>query len=233
MVAAFTVSTRCVARAARDTSVPAPSRVRGSTVPAYMVLPEPAQALRAPCASCWPRSRPTPRVRRPAGFRVAQGRVLCDNSAARRERTMTPRHRDTRQPPRPRANCPGSRPRASTGVGRRRDPVFWSHDLFVSCLRSVLRHTHEDVPILVADDASPDPASARFLQKLDHSGSLRHRMLYFRQEQNVGFVSNVNTAFELARPADVVVLEQRLSGRATMARAASRRCVFGLRHCDR
>ena len=137
--------------------------------------------------------------------RCAGARALWQQ-AAYRERSMTPRHENTRH----RRGL--ERIVLGADLELRREsvvvtiPLFGAHELFVSCLRSVLRHTHEDVPILVADDASLDPASAQFLQKLDHSGSLRHRLLYFRQEQNVGFVSNVNTAFELARPADVVVL---------------------------
>ena len=126
--------------------------------------------------------------------------------AAYRERSMTPRNENT-----PHRRGLERIVRGADLELRRESvvvtiPLFGAHELFVSCLRSVLRHTHEDVPILVADDASLDPASAQFLQKLHHAGSLRHRLLYFRQEHNVGFVSNVNTAFELARPADVVVL---------------------------
>jgi glycosyltransferase involved in cell wall biosynthesis len=85
-------------------------------------------------------------------------------------------------------------------------PLYGSHELFAQCLRSVLEHTPLDVPILVADDASVDSESRRFLDDLSAGGVLRHRLVYLRQPRNVGFVANVNTAFDLLAPADVVVL---------------------------
>lgn len=85
-------------------------------------------------------------------------------------------------------------------------PLFGAHDLFVRCLSSVLRHTAPDVPILIADDASPDPASEAWVRELDASGALRHDILWLRQPENVGFVDNCNTAFATTRPSDIVLL---------------------------
>lgn len=85
-------------------------------------------------------------------------------------------------------------------------PVYNAHEFFVRCLRSVFEHTPLDVPILVADDASPDPRSARMLQELAASGALRHTVYYHRREQNGGFVENVNKAFAASAPGDVVLL---------------------------
>ncbi len=62
------------------------------------------------------------------------------------------------------------------------------------------------MPILVADDASPDRQTEVYLERLAASGALLHRLIYRRQGENVGFVRNVNDAFELLDPADVVVL---------------------------
>ncbi len=85
-------------------------------------------------------------------------------------------------------------------------PLYGAHDLFVRCLSSILAHTPRSVPILIADDAGPDPASRRFAEQLAEAGTLEHRLLWLRQEQNLGFVGNVNVAFALAAPSDVVVV---------------------------
>jgi glycosyltransferase involved in cell wall biosynthesis/GT2 family glycosyltransferase len=80
-------------------------------------------------------------------------------------------------------------------------PVYGRHDLVERCLGSVLEHTAHDVPILVADDASPDRETESYLEARFDS-----RISYVRQPENVGFVVNVNTAFAMADPADVVIL---------------------------
>ncbi len=95
-------------------------------------------------------------------------------------------------------------------------PVYGGHEHFVGCLRSVLARTPlqlsagsrqaRNVRILVCDDASPDARSLEFAQKLDGSDASRHDLLYLRRAENVGFPANVNGAFAMAAPADVVVV---------------------------
>lgn len=86
-------------------------------------------------------------------------------------------------------------------------PVYGALPLFAECLSSVLRHTPADVPIVVADDASPDPAIERFVAELEEAGAFAEReLVYLRQPRNRGFPGNVNSAFEVAAPADVIVL---------------------------
>jgi len=85
-------------------------------------------------------------------------------------------------------------------------PLYGAHDLFVRCLSSILDHTPCSVPILVADDAGPDPASRAFAEELVRTGSLDHRLLWLRHEENLGFVKNVNAGFAQCAPADVVVV---------------------------
>ncbi len=86
-------------------------------------------------------------------------------------------------------------------------PVYGARELFAECLTSVLDHTAPDVPILIADDASPDPAIEEFIESLQQAGRLaRHEVVYMRQPQNLGFPGNVNAAFAAAAPADVIVL---------------------------
>jgi GT2 family glycosyltransferase/glycosyltransferase involved in cell wall biosynthesis len=83
-------------------------------------------------------------------------------------------------------------------------PVYGATELFAECLTSVLANTPSNVPILIADDASPDPAIATFVRSL--RGTLRHPVSYLRQLHNLGFPGNVNSAFAAAGEADVVVL---------------------------
>ena len=85
-------------------------------------------------------------------------------------------------------------------------PVYGGHGHFVSCLSSVLAHTAADVRILICDDASPDTRSEQFVGKLEGVDRGEREVLYLRRTHNVGFPANVNGAFALAAPADVVVL---------------------------
>lgn len=85
-------------------------------------------------------------------------------------------------------------------------PVYGGHEHFVSCLHSVLTHTPEEVAILVCDDASPDQRSRELVARLQREGQSGHHLSYLRRERNLGFPANVNGAFQIAAPADVVVL---------------------------
>ena len=111
-------------------------------------------------------------------------------------------------------------PDAQLGMGRGDIvvciPVYGGHEHFVGCLRSVLAHTPLTVKgapqgagkvrILVCDDGSPDARSLEFAHKLDGTDASEHDLLYLRRAQNVGFPANVNGAFAMAAPADVVVV---------------------------
>jgi GT2 family glycosyltransferase/glycosyltransferase involved in cell wall biosynthesis len=83
-------------------------------------------------------------------------------------------------------------------------PVYGAPELFAECLTAVLAHTPADVRILVADDASPDPAIHAFVASLEDV--LEHDVSYLRQPENLGFPGNVNATFAAAAPADVIVL---------------------------
>jgi GT2 family glycosyltransferase len=85
-------------------------------------------------------------------------------------------------------------------------PVYGGHEQFVSCIRSVLAHTPAEVPILICDDASPDTRSQEFVRSLAEADEGSGEVLYLRRERNLGFPANVNGAFALAGPADVIVL---------------------------
>lgn len=102
---------------------------------------------------------------------------------------------------------PGERLEAERGKAVVCIPVYGAPELFAECLTSVLAHTPPDVLILIADDASPDPAIEAFVVSLADAGALAaHEVIYLRQPENLGFPANVNVAFAATAPADVVVL---------------------------
>lgn len=85
-------------------------------------------------------------------------------------------------------------------------PLYGAHEEFVQCLHSLIEHTPHEVPILVADDAGPDPASLAWVRGLDAAGVLTHQVYWSRAETNGGFVVNSNRAFAATAPADVVLV---------------------------
>jgi GT2 family glycosyltransferase/glycosyltransferase involved in cell wall biosynthesis len=85
-------------------------------------------------------------------------------------------------------------------------PVYGGPGLLAECLTSVLAHTPADTPILIADDASPDPAIRGLVESFAAAETNEHELAYLRQPENLGFPGNVNAAFAAAAPADVVVL---------------------------
>ena len=85
-------------------------------------------------------------------------------------------------------------------------PVYGAYDQFAQCLSSVLATVPDQVPVLVADDASEDPAIRQLVEQVNEARRDRPPVGYMRQTRNVGFVHNVNGAMRAAWPADVIVL---------------------------
>jgi len=83
-------------------------------------------------------------------------------------------------------------------------PVFNAAEHFARCLASVVRHATNDLVVLIADDASADPAIESIARDLGERDGVR--MLYQRRPENLGFVRNLNTVFADVAPADVVIL---------------------------
>jgi len=83
-------------------------------------------------------------------------------------------------------------------------PLFGAHEQFVTCLDRVLAHSPERVPILIADDQTPDPRSREYAERL--VAASRRAVYWHRNRSNVGFVENVNQVFEMGGDADVVVV---------------------------
>jgi glycosyltransferase involved in cell wall biosynthesis/GT2 family glycosyltransferase len=83
-------------------------------------------------------------------------------------------------------------------------PVFNAAEHFARCLASVVRHATNDLVVLIADDASADPAIEGVARDLGERDGVR--MLYQRRPENLGFVRNLNAVFADVAPADVVIL---------------------------
>ena len=81
-------------------------------------------------------------------------------------------------------------------------PVYNAPDDLDVCLGSLARTLPRDVPVLVADDASPDPRVADVIAGYEDVLNLR----YVRREKNLGFVGNVNEGLEETGGDDVVLL---------------------------
>lgn len=78
-------------------------------------------------------------------------------------------------------------------------------DLLPRCLDGVLVHTPPEVPILLMDDCSPDESVEAVLRSREPE--LGDRDIFFlRQSRSVGFAANMNVLFQMAAPADVLIL---------------------------
>ena len=85
-------------------------------------------------------------------------------------------------------------------------PVFGAQDVFARCLDSILSHTSRDVPVLIADDCSPELGLPTLIEEIVRKHDRAAPLYYFRQPNNVGFVENVNCCFTMSAPADVVIV---------------------------
>lgn len=81
-------------------------------------------------------------------------------------------------------------------------PIYNAYDHVKRCVESVLRHTHPKHPVILLDDASPDPRILPLLRGFEEEDS---RVRILAGEKNLGFVGNVNRGFVLSRH-DVVIL---------------------------
>lgn len=83
-------------------------------------------------------------------------------------------------------------------------PVHDAYDMFLDCVRSVLRHTRLDDRnrLLVIDDASSDPRMAALLSTL----AALPGVVVERNAENLGYTRTVNRGIDLASDSDVVLL---------------------------
>ncbi len=82
-------------------------------------------------------------------------------------------------------------------------PVYNVFAEAADCLQSVLKHTPEEVPVLVIDDASPDGDFRAFLPQ-EFAGAPQLTLL--RNERNLGYAATCNLGIGRAAGRDVVLL---------------------------
>jgi glycosyltransferase involved in cell wall biosynthesis/GT2 family glycosyltransferase len=82
--------------------------------------------------------------------------------------------------------------------------LYSGGDTWRSCVESLLEHTSAEMPIVVFDDAGPSSLALAQLQQSELA--FGREFYYFRQASNQGVVKNLNSAFEMLAPADIIVL---------------------------
>jgi len=83
-------------------------------------------------------------------------------------------------------------------------PIYNAPDETIACLESVLRHTPNDVRILLIDDHGPD---RRFFEHLEQvQPNIEHAIEVVRPDRNLGFVGACNLAFSLTASNDVILV---------------------------
>src|SRR4051794_11872350 len=84
-------------------------------------------------------------------------------------------------------------------------PFSGRRESFVRCLASLLRHTGADTPIIVADDASPDPAAREWVAE---TAEVRadQRIFWLRRETPMGPIATLNEVIARVAPADIAVV---------------------------
>jgi GT2 family glycosyltransferase/glycosyltransferase involved in cell wall biosynthesis len=85
-------------------------------------------------------------------------------------------------------------------------PVHDAFDYVRRCYASILRHTPADVPLLVVDDASHDSRVLTVLERELAADVGGRRVVTLRRMVNGGFVGAVNDGLNIARRADVVIV---------------------------
>ncbi len=83
-------------------------------------------------------------------------------------------------------------------------PVYNAPADLDACLASLERTVGRDTPVLLADDASPDPNVREIIEHYTARGELDARAV--RRERNLGFIGNVNAGFRETAPDDVILL---------------------------
>ena len=83
-------------------------------------------------------------------------------------------------------------------------PVYNSPDDVRVCIESLLEHTPAWAPILVIDDASPDPLAVDAVRQ--YAPGAAHRVVLYRHSENAGFVGSCNDAFRICAGRDVVLV---------------------------
>lgn len=81
-------------------------------------------------------------------------------------------------------------------------PVYADRARTMACLRTVLGTCPVDVPVIVVDDATPEPLLARALDQLAEDG----RITLIRHDRNRGFPVSANDGMRAAEGRDILLL---------------------------
>lgn len=128
-----------------------------------------------------------------SGSPIDRGLIRLFDAPVRRA-PERPRRRSGTQP------IPAVRPRAAGWLVI--VPAYRDLPKLRACLQSVFDTMPDGVEIMVVDDATPEPALARYLDRLAASGRITLR----RQDRNAGFPSAANIGLRAAAGRDVVLL---------------------------
>jgi GT2 family glycosyltransferase len=83
-------------------------------------------------------------------------------------------------------------------------PVYGAVEVLQACFDSLLRTLPDEAHVLVCDDASPQPEIDETCARFE--ASARFDVQRVRRTRNLGFVGNVDRAFDETAPHDVVLL---------------------------
>ena len=84
--------------------------------------------------------------------------------------------------------------------------LFGGGDLWAKSFRSVLQNTPHEVPIVIFEDAFKNDLAIEIAHEVYAEMAFDRPVFLNRNKKNLGVVANLNLAFKLLSPADVVVL---------------------------
>jgi glycosyltransferase involved in cell wall biosynthesis len=80
--------------------------------------------------------------------------------------------------------------------------LFGGGEVWPKCIESLVKYT--SIPIVIFEDSGP---SSEAIEQADRVSRLHSKEIWlYRQQTNLGLVGNLNSAFEILDPADVIVL---------------------------
>jgi GT2 family glycosyltransferase/glycosyltransferase involved in cell wall biosynthesis len=82
-------------------------------------------------------------------------------------------------------------------------PVYGESEFLVRCIKSILKFTPIEIPILICDDASPGRSTKDFLRV---KGIPVDKIKFIRREVNLGFLGNCNLFFSEATNTNVILV---------------------------
>lgn len=81
-------------------------------------------------------------------------------------------------------------------------PIYNAYEAVCECIESLLKHTLDNVRLLLIDDCSTDPRISALISGYENN----NRFLIVRNSHNLGYTCTVNKAIKACEPDDVVLL---------------------------